>query len=75
MSSLTSKFGRGTQQLKQNTPLTNDQMLKIAPSIFAENPHESRSQRYTYIPTINIVNFMTRRNKPIQRYSFLLVIM
>jgi len=53
MSSLTSRFGRGTQQLKQNTPLTNDQMLKIAPSIFAENPHESRSQRYTYIPTIN----------------------
>jgi hypothetical protein len=36
--------------------LENDQLAKYAPSIFAEAPHTSRSDRYRYIPTIKVVD-------------------
>ena len=36
-------------------PLSFDEMRSIAPSIFAETPHQSRSDRYVYIPTSQIV--------------------
>ncbi len=34
-----------------NEPLTEDRLRQLAPAIFAEQAHESRSDRYTYIPT------------------------
>jgi hypothetical protein len=37
-------------------PLTLDAIKAIAPSVFAEDKHESRSERYTYIPTSDIVS-------------------
>lgn len=37
-------------------PLTDKELYKFAPSIFAEEKHGSRSNKYTYIPTIEIVN-------------------
>ena len=37
-------------------PLTDDQLRSIAPSIFAEDKHSSRSERYSYIPTIHVLN-------------------
>jgi hypothetical protein len=36
-------------------PLTDEQLFKLAPSIFAAAAHDSRSERYTYIPTIEIL--------------------
>lgn len=51
---LATKFASGNA-LRSNTPLTDDQIKKIAPSIFAEAEHESRSDRYTFIPTSLIV--------------------
>lgn len=36
--------------------LTNEQLMAIAPSIYATGRHESRSERYTYIPTSEIVD-------------------
>lgn len=42
-------------QLRPAMPLSEDRMRELAPSIFAENPHESRSERYTYIPTIDVL--------------------
>lgn len=36
-------------------PLSDEQMRKIAPSIFADGAHDSRSERYTYIPTIDVL--------------------
>lgn len=39
-------------------PMTDDQLRSLAPSIFAETRHESRSERYTYIPTSEIVTGM-----------------
>ncbi len=38
------------------SPLSNDQLAKIAPSIFAEAPHASRSARYAHIPTVRILD-------------------
>lgn len=42
--------------LRTETPLSDDQIMQVAPSIFAEDKHESRSTRYTYIPTIDVLN-------------------
>jgi hypothetical protein len=36
-------------------PLTDDQLRRLAPSIFAETAHSSRSERFTYIPTSEVV--------------------
>ena len=36
-------------------PLSEDQMRAAAPSVFAEGKHASRSERYTYIPTIEVL--------------------
>lgn len=38
------------------TGLTNDDMLRSAPSIFAEGARDDRSHRYAFIPTINVVD-------------------
>ncbi len=41
-----------------NTALTNDALMAVAPSIFAAQPWEKMSERYTFIPTIQIVEKM-----------------
>lgn len=49
-----------------NTPsrsraaLTRDMMMRAAPSIFATEAHASRSDRYTQIPTISLVEGLER---------------
>jgi hypothetical protein len=37
-------------------PLTNEQLFNYAPSIFATAPHESRSDKYSFIPTITVLD-------------------
>ena len=41
--------------LRSDSPLSDDQIHRVAPSIFAVAPHESRSQRYAYIPTATVL--------------------
>lgn len=48
---LSSRFSAGSPMLRANHPLSDEQIRLVAPSIFAEAPHDSRSERYTYIPT------------------------
>jgi hypothetical protein len=36
-------------------PMTDEQLHRVAPSIFAESPHASRSTRYAQVPTIKVV--------------------
>jgi hypothetical protein len=55
MSRLATTFGRNSFGLRSDSPLTNDQICRVAPSIFAVDKHESRSDRYTYIPTIDVL--------------------
>lgn len=54
MSRLASTFNHASG-FRSDTPLTNDQLYRVAPSIFATEKHESRSDRYTYIPTIDVL--------------------
>jgi len=52
---LATRFARNTRVLRSEVPLAEDQMRSAAPSIFAEGKHVSRSERYTYIPTIDVL--------------------
>jgi hypothetical protein len=52
---LVSRF-RQSHGIRAQSPLSNEQIRSVAPSIFAESAHESRSARYTYIPTIEVLN-------------------
>jgi hypothetical protein len=36
---------------RSNSPLSLDTISRVAPSVFAQEAHDSRSQRYTFIPT------------------------
>lgn len=52
---LASRFASRSPVLRSEHPLSDDQIRSVAPSIFADAPHESRSQRYAYIPTATVL--------------------
>jgi Domain of unknown function (DUF932) len=52
---LATRFARNTRVLRGDAPLSEDQLRSAAPSVFAEGKHASRSERYTYIPTIDVL--------------------
>jgi hypothetical protein len=52
---LATRFARNTFVVRGETPLAEDLMRQAAPSIFAEGKHASRSERYSYIPTIEVL--------------------
>jgi hypothetical protein len=58
------RFGRsnGASGIQSREPLTLDQIRQAAPSVFAESKHDSRSNRYTYIPTSQIVEHLLRHD-------------
>lgn len=56
---LASRFGR-VNQIRRDRPLTHDELMQYVPSVFGENKHESRSERYTYIPTITLLDNLQR---------------
>jgi hypothetical protein len=52
---LASRFASRSPALRSEHPLSDDQIRAVAPSIFADAPHGSRSQRYSYIPTATVL--------------------
>jgi hypothetical protein len=48
---LASRFASRSPSLRSASPLADDRIAGVAPSIFAAEAHESRSSRYTYIAT------------------------
>ena len=52
---LASRFASRSPSLRSDYPLSDDQIRSVAPSIFADAPHESRSERYSYIPTAAVL--------------------
>ncbi|MBR7981670.1 DUF945 domain-containing protein [Burkholderia cenocepacia] len=52
---LASRFASRSPVLRSADPLSDDQIRAVAPSIFADAPHESRSGRYSYIPTATVL--------------------
>jgi hypothetical protein len=57
---LARSFSRAVRSFRSEQPLSEDQMRQVAPSIFAADKHASRSERYTYIPTIDILRGLRR---------------
>ena len=56
---LASRFGR-INQIRRDRPLTHEKLMAHVPSIFSETKHESRSDRYSYIPTITLLENLQR---------------
>ncbi|WP_205191211.1 DUF932 domain-containing protein [Burkholderia sp. LMG 13014] len=63
---LASSFRYGSPMLRCDSPLSDDQIRRVAPSIFADGKHQSRSERYTYIPTIDVLRGL--RNEGFQPF-------
>lgn len=59
MNQLAARMGNAVTY-RANSPLSDDQIARIAPSVFAAEKHESRSERYAYIPTIEVLNGLRR---------------
>lgn len=57
---LASKFSRNRASFRSDYPLSDDQIKRVAPSIFAVEKHESRSERYAYIPTSEVLNALRK---------------
>lgn len=49
------RFGAGATILRSNTALDDDAIRAAAPSVFAEGKHGSRSERYSHIPTSEVL--------------------
>ncbi|HCR3451194.1 TPA: DUF945 domain-containing protein [Citrobacter werkmanii] len=56
---LASRFGR-TNQIRRDRPLTHEELMHHVPSVFGEDKHASRSDRYSYIPTITLLENLQR---------------
>ena len=52
---LASRFASRSPVLRSEHPLSDEQIRTVVPSIFADAPHESRSERYSYIPTAAVL--------------------
>src|SRR3954470_11508144 len=52
---LATRFARNTVVIRSDEPLGEPQMRLAAAPIFAAGKHQSRSERYTYIPTIEVL--------------------
>ncbi|MGL3821318.1 DUF932 domain-containing protein [Sphingopyxis sp. R3-92] len=57
---LATRFGRNSHQIMGREPLDNEALFRNVPSIFAREAHDSRSARYVYVPTIDIVEGLRR---------------
>lgn len=47
-------------QIRRDRPLTHEELMHYVPGIFGEDKHTSRSQNYTYIPTITVLESLQR---------------
>ncbi|HHA2277847.1 TPA: DUF932 domain-containing protein [Enterobacter hormaechei subsp. xiangfangensis] len=56
---LASRFGR-INQIRRDRPLTREELMQHVPSAFSEDKHTSRSERYSYIPTITLLENLQR---------------
>jgi hypothetical protein len=67
---LATRFGYSRSSLIQTSPLTNEQIARVAPSVMAQAAHDSRSERYTYIPTSQVLDALRREGfEPFAAYQ------
>ena len=53
-------FTAGTPQNRQQVPLTMEEIARRAPSALATRPYDAMSAKYTYVPTIGVIEAMIR---------------
>lgn len=56
---LASRFG-SANIIRRDRPLTHEELYRTVPSVFSQEKHDSRSSRYTYIPTITLLESLQR---------------
>ncbi|AXC67016.1 DUF945 domain-containing protein [Salmonella enterica] len=56
---LASRFGR-INQIRRDRPLTREELMQYTPSVFGEDKHASRSEKYSFIPTITLLDNLRR---------------
>lgn len=56
---LASRFGH-INQIRRDRPLTREELMEHVPSVFGEDKHASRSEKYTFIPTITLLENLQR---------------
>ncbi|MGU3681662.1 DUF932 domain-containing protein [Citrobacter portucalensis] len=56
---LASRFGQ-INQIRRDRALTREELQQVVPSVFSEDKHASRSERYVYIPTITLLENLSR---------------
>jgi hypothetical protein len=56
MSTFATSFKHVSSVVRDDRPLSDDRIRRAVPSIYAETAHESRSERYGYIPTSRILD-------------------
>ncbi|WP_337071940.1 DUF932 domain-containing protein [Klebsiella aerogenes] len=56
---LASRFGH-INQIRRDRPLTREELMQYVPSVFGEDKHASRSEKYTFIPTITLLENLQR---------------
>ena len=54
-STQTTRFGRGSVIIRAQDGLDDAQIQAHAPAVFAQGAHESRSDKYSYIPTSSVL--------------------
>ena len=59
MTQLASRFG-SANSIRRDRPLTTDELYRTVPSVFSEDKHDSRSERYSYIPTITLLDSLQK---------------
>lgn len=59
MTRLASRFG-AVNLIRRDRPLTREELFLVVPGVFSEDKHASRSERYTYIPTISLLDSLQR---------------
>ena len=47
-------------QFRAESALSNDQIARYAPSVLATEAHSSRGERYSFIPTIQLIDGLRR---------------
>lgn len=48
--------------IRENRPLTRSELLQVVPSVFQANAHESRSERFAPVPTIDVIDRLAQEN-------------
>jgi hypothetical protein len=56
----TTRFGRGGILLRSHEALSDEIIQARTPSVFADAKHESRSEKFTFIPTSDLLHGMRK---------------